>query len=43
VQEIVELKRQGLTVSDISELIGHDRKATRKYLQEAERIPIYGP
>jgi len=43
VQEIVELKRQGLTVSDISELIGHDRKTTRKYLQEPERIPVYGP
>jgi transposase len=32
VQEITELKREGLRISAISELSGYDRKTIRKYL-----------
>jgi transposase len=42
VQEIQELKRQGLSISRIGELTGYDRKTIRKYLQNGER-PVYGP
>lgn len=42
-QEIIELKRQGLTISAISELTGNDRKTVRKYLTEPEGTPVYGP
>jgi transposase len=43
VQEIVDLQRQGLTISAISELTGNDRKTVRKYLTEPEATPVYGP
>jgi len=43
VQEIIELKRQGMTISAISELTGNDRKTVRKYLHEPEGTPVYGP
>lgn len=42
-QEIIELKRQGLTISAISELTGSDRKTVRKYLARPEGTPVYGP
>ena len=42
VQEIEELKRQGLSVSRISDLLGVDRKTVRKYLVQTE-TPRYGP
>jgi len=42
VEEIIELKRQGLSVSAISELTGNDRKTIRKYLKRPA-MPVYGP
>lgn len=42
-QEIIELRRQGLTISAISELTGSDRKTVRKYLAQPEGAPVYGP
>jgi transposase len=42
VEEIIELKRQGLSVSAISELTGSDRKTIRKYLRRPA-TPVYGP
>jgi transposase len=42
VQEIAELKRQGLSIRAISRLTGYDRKTIGKYLISAE-IPSYGP
>jgi transposase len=39
---ISELKRQGLSISRISEITTFDRKTIRKYLQETD-TPIYGP
>ncbi len=41
-QEIAELKRQGLSIRAISRLTGYDRKTIGKYLISAE-IPSYGP
>jgi transposase len=43
VQDIEELKRQGLSVRAISRLTGYDRKTIRKYLIEPDRVPVYGP
>jgi transposase len=43
VQEIVELRRQGLTITTIGELTGNDRKTIRKYLAQREGRPVYGP
>jgi transposase len=43
VQEIVELRRQGLTITAIGELTGNDRKTIRKYLAQPEGRPVYGP
>jgi transposase len=43
VQEIEELKRQGLSINAISKLTGNDRKTIRKYLGQAEVAPVYGP
>jgi len=42
VKEIIELKRQGLTISDISALTGCDPKTIRKYLDNPA-TPRYGP
>ena len=42
VNNICELKRQGLSISRISEITDFDRKTIRKYLQETG-TPIYGP
>jgi transposase len=43
VQEIEELKRQGLSINGISKLTGNDRKTIRKYLAQPETAPVYGP
>jgi transposase len=43
VQDIEELKRQGLSVRAISRLTGYDRKTIRKYLIEPDKAPVYGP
>jgi transposase len=43
VQEVEELKRQGLSIRAISRLTGYDRKAIRKYLVQRESVPVYGP
>jgi transposase len=43
VQDIEELKRQGLSIRAISGLTGYDRKTIRKYLIQPESTPVYGP
>jgi len=43
VQDIEELKRQGLSIRAISRLTGYDRKTVRKYLLQPEGTPAYGP
>jgi len=43
VQEIEELKRQGLSIQSISRLLGFDRKTIRKYLLKPDGTPAYGP
>ena len=42
VQEVQELRRQGLSITQISTLTGFDRKTIRKYLADP-RLPRYGP
>lgn len=42
VTEILELRRQGLSISQISAHTGFDRKTVRKYLHDPT-IPRYGP
>jgi transposase len=43
VYEITELKREGLTIRAIGDLLGYDRKTVRKYLVDPESVPGYGP
>jgi transposase len=43
VQEIEELKRQGVSITAISELTRFDRKTVRKYLGNPGEVPQYGP
>lgn len=43
VNELVELKRQGLSIKAISAATGFDRKTIRKYLATPEEIPAYAP
>jgi transposase len=43
VSEIVELKRQGLSIQAISALTGFDRKTVRKYLLKPDGTPSYKP
>ncbi len=43
VQEIHELKREGLSLHAISELTGMDRKTIRKYLLHPAGRPVYSP
>ena len=43
VQEVEELKRQGLSIRAISRLTGYDRKTIRKYLVQPNGVPAYGP
>jgi len=42
VNEIIELRRQGLAITQIGALTGFDRKTIRKYLDDPKR-PRYGP
>ena len=42
VNEITELRRQGLSITQISTLTGFDRKTIRKYLT-TPKLPRYGP
>jgi transposase len=43
VEEISELKREGLSSQAISQLTGFDRKTIRKYRLKPEGRPVYGP
>jgi transposase len=43
VEEIRELKRQGLSIRAISRLTGYDRSTVSKYLLKPTGRPIYGP
>jgi transposase len=43
VEEINRLKREGLSILAISNLMGYDRKTVRKYLLEPVARPVYGP
>src|ERR671919_3183379 len=40
---IVDLHRQGLSVSAIAEHLGIDRKTVRKYIGRGLEPPVYGP
>ncbi|MBV8603525.1 MAG: IS21 family transposase [Pelomonas sp.] len=40
---ILELHRQGLSVSSIAERTGHDRKTVRKYIRQGLVVPKYKP
>lgn len=41
--DLLEMKRQGLSVQAMSTMTGFDRKTIRKYLKEPEGRPEYGP
>ena len=41
-EEINELKREGLSIQKISALTGFDRKTIRKYLLKPAGMPVYG-
>jgi transposase len=43
VQEITELRKQGLSLRAISDLTGYDRKTIHKYLAGGPGTPMYGP
>jgi transposase len=43
VEEIKQLKRDGLSILTISDLTGYDRKTIRKYLMEPTARPEYPP
>jgi transposase len=43
VDEINQLKREGLSILAISNLTGYDRKTIRKYLLKATARPVYAP
>ena len=43
VQEIEELKKQGLSLRAISAVTGYDRKTIRRYLLSDGAVPVYGP
>ena len=40
---ILELHRQGLSVSAIARRLGTDRKTVRKYIARGLEPPLYGP
>jgi transposase len=40
---ILDLARQGLTVSAIARRTGHDRKTVRKYIERGLEPPAYKP
>lgn len=41
--DLTELKREGLSIQAISGMTGLDRKTVRKYLLRPDEIPVYGP
>ena len=41
--EIEQLRREGLSIKAISGLTGYDRKTVRRYLAVPEAVPVYGP
>ena len=41
--DVVELKRQGLSIRAISRMTGYDRKTISRYLAEPKNRPVYGP
>jgi len=43
VNEIEQLRREGLSIKAISGLTGYDRKTVRRYLAVPEAVPVYGP
>jgi transposase len=43
VMTILELHRQGLSVSAIAARLGMDRKTVRKYIRKGVQVPRYGP
>ena len=43
VEEVVELKRQGLSIRAISRLTGYDRTTISQYLSTPAGRPVYGP
>jgi hypothetical protein len=43
VNDLVELKRQGLSIKAIGAATGFDRKTIRKYLVKPDAIPAYAP
>ena len=43
VNDIAEMKRQGLSVRAISAMTGFDRKTVRNYILAPEAAPVYGP
>lgn len=43
VQELQQLRKDGLSVQAISKLTGYDRKTIRKYLLKPVAAPAYGP
>lgn len=43
VDEVVELKQQGLSIRAIRRMTGCDRKTINKYLAEPSSHPVYGP
>ena len=40
---ILELHREGLTISAIAERTGKDRKTVRKYIRQGVAVPRYKP
>ena len=40
---ILELHRQGVTVSAIARRVGLDRKTVRRYISDGLEPPVYGP
>ena len=43
VEEIQELKREGLSIRAISRLTGYSRKTIARYLLQPAGRPVYGP
>jgi len=43
VEEVNELRREGLSIRAISRLTGYDRKTISRYLVEPTARPVYGP